>query len=333
MFLLSSIVLTLTAVLAADYAYSHPRVAGAWLDNALSFVHFAAVGAAMTTVLLEAFDLVCGIAIAGVIAFNVRCLNELTHMYVHRFRSTRRRLGGMRQFVLSFVTIVLRGESVQNRFRTHCVEHHPNATELQDPTARTVVECASSSRSAGELFLRLWFSEAISVLVQPMSTSFSRSSRGSGALCVSVRVCVAGLVWMYAGWAGLLAAVVFPFLVLAPAGMALSVSVEHNWAGRTLPAMAYTEFAKRRLRTETVRGFRLRVPRLLDRVLSVTLLPYGDLYHFAHSCRSDLDWAALRSVDEDLRGTVGSSLLSSSLNEQLAVTVSAYSTRAMTIGI
>jgi fatty acid desaturase len=246
-------------------------------------------------------------------ALHLRALNELTHFFLHRLRS----LSRAERAALIAVTLVIRGESLQARMRTHLILHHPNATGIDDPTARQVALAAAASRGATGLLLRLTAGEAWTLHTRPLRALRSGGpDRASAWATLVVRFTATALVWRWCGPGALAGTLLLPTVLWFPLGMAISATIEHNWR-----ASPNQESWATLLERETQRGFRLRTSRGRDRLLSVTAFPYGDLYHYAHSCRPDLPWQRLRAVDRDLRGRLRYQVTCTSLTEQLRTLV------------
>lgn len=98
--------------------------------------------------------------------------------------------------------------------------------------------------------------------------------------------------------------------------------IEHTWARVPVSAPGDAPALGRHVcteavRTEAVRGFRLRARPGADRLLSATLFPYGDPYHYAHSCAPRRPWYELRDLDARLAREVGDRVPRLSLPDQL----------------
>ena len=253
------------------------------------------------------------IVAAVLMTLNLRCLNELTHFSVHLVRLRVRRLSRFDMFVLHAVTLLVRGESVAHRFRVHAIEHHPRATEEGDPTAAAVRRAATRSSSRFALFGHMFAGE-VRAFTWGLLRRPGRPGWGPATFSLAFKLS-ALIVVMLHGIEPAFFLIALPLLLGYPAGMALSVLIEHNWAGRETRAPAPV-LSSGRLAAETRRGFRLRCGSGGDRFLSLTVFPYGDLYHFAHSCYPMLAWYELRKADTEVRKSTGSGLFSSGLSDQ-----------------
>jgi fatty acid desaturase len=108
----------------------------------------------------------------------------------------------------------------------------------------------------------------------------------------------AGVAYEVGGLPVLLGGYLIPRLLIFPQLAWLSLLVEHTWF-ESLPDGDDLS----RIDLEAGRCIRLYRHRALAELLARCLwLPYGDLYHFAHSAHPSVRWNYLRRVDESLGG-------------------------------
>jgi Fatty acid desaturase len=235
-------------------------------------------------------------AVAG--AVKMRHLQEVSHFAVHGVLTRTRRAGIV--LAEAAVHLPLGFVPVPVRRQRHVREHHPNATvagadpnlqELHDAGLRTGV-------TPGRFVLALVF---------PLTpTGAVTTARGIGDnLRISQArwwrlVALAALpavVTVLLGWQAALFAFVLPRLLLYPQLAWMSLLVEHRWwdaeAVTGPPAVI-----------EAARCLRLYPHNpALALFARGTWLPYGDLYHYAHSAHPAVRWNYLPALELSIVGT------------------------------
>jgi fatty acid desaturase len=215
-----------------------------------------------------------------------RHLQEVSHFGVHGCLARGRRLGDLltefaAQGPLALVTVAERRTS-------HVREHHPNATVRGiDPNLAELTRAGVHPGCTRRRF--------VSGLLYPSTPrGLWRTVRGVahnalGRRLPIVAVVVAGTVLL--GGLGGLAALTVARLWLYPQLAWVSLIVEHRWWGAE-PVRG------RPLVVEASRCVRIyRRSPLLALLMRTTVLPYGDLYHFAHSVYPTIRWNYLPAVE------------------------------------
>lgn len=222
----------------------------------------------------------------------MRHLQEISHFAVHGVLTRSSHVGGLlaeaaAHIPLGFVPVPVRRQR-------HVREHHPNATlagvdpnlkELDDAGLRTGVG-------------RLRFALA---LVHPLTPAgIAATARGIAANLRASTSCwprlagfaaVPAAIALAFGWQAGLFAYALPRLLLYPQLAWMSLLVEHTWFdARTVTGSP--------IEVEAARCLRL-YPRnrLLALLVRTTWLPYGDLYHFAHSAHPAVRWNYLPALE------------------------------------
>ncbi|MFE7129966.1 fatty acid desaturase [Streptomyces sp. NPDC057638] len=234
-------------------------------------------------------------AVAG--AVTMRRLQEVSHFAAHGVLTRTRRAGTV--LAEAAVHLPLGFVPVAVRRRRHVREHHPNATVPgTDPNLRELHAAGLCAGVGGRRF--------VGALVFPLTLGgvlatvggigdnlrHGRARWGRLAALAAVPVVVA----VFLGWQAALFAVVLPRLLLYPQLAWMSLLVEHRWwdAERVTGPPGVVE-AGRCLRLYP------RHPALALLARS-TWLPYGDLYHYAHSAHPAVRWNYLPALE---RGAVG----------------------------
>ncbi|MFB6513666.1 fatty acid desaturase [Streptomyces virginiae] len=232
-------------------------------------------------------------AMAG--AVKMRHLQEVSHFAVHGVLTRSSRLGTVLSEVavhlpLGFVPVPIRRQR-------HVREHHPNATVVGlDPNLGDL-------HQAGLLpgVRRLRFALALVFPLTPAGFAFTMHSiaanlRTSAAPWwrLAALLAVPAVLGWTVGWPAAVAVFVVPRLLLYPQLSWMSLLVEHTWFDAetvTGPPAA----------VEAARCLRLYPQNLpLALVARATWLPYGDLFHYAHSAHPSVRWNYLPALERHL---------------------------------
>lgn len=238
----------------------------------------------------------CVVAVlAGAVKF--RHLQEVSHFAVHGVLARDGRLNTLLAEVAVHVPLGFVPVSV--RRRRHVREHHPNATvvgadpNLADLHAAGLRPGATAGRYALAVVHPLT-PAGVSDTVRGLTGLWRES--GAGRLRAAGPVTVTAALATAFGWEAAVFAFLLPRLLLYPQLAWMSLLVEHRWFDpepRTGPPAA----------VEAGRCLRL-YPRntLLALLARGTWLPYGDLYHFAHSAHPAVRWNYLPALEHSLHG-------------------------------
>ena len=226
------------------------------------------------------------------VAVKLRHLQEVSHFAVHGVLTRTRKFGLVLTEIL--VHVPLGYGSVSARRRTHVRQHHPNATVLGvDPNledlrrAGLTADCGPFRFALATVFPltpRGIFHTGRTITVQNASKLTSR-----WRLVAFLAAPVAAVFLL--GWPTAIACVIIPRILLYPQLAWFSLLVEHRWFdAETVNG--------RPLDVEAARCLRLYSRRPAMALLSrATWLPYGDLYHFAHSVHPAVRWNYLPALE------------------------------------
>ncbi|MFI8088371.1 fatty acid desaturase [Streptomyces sp. NPDC086080] len=234
-------------------------------------------------------------ALAGAVKF--RHLQEVSHFAVHGVLTRGGRLNTL--LAEAAVHIPLGFVPVAVRRRRHVREHHPNATiagadpNLAELHAAGLRPGATTARYALALIHPLTPAGAYGT-VRGLTGLWREA--GAGRLRAAGPFMVTAALTVTFGWEAAVFAFVLPRLLLYPQLAWMSLLVEHRWFDPepvTGPPVA----------VEAGRCLRL-YPRnaLLALLARGTWLPYGDLYHFAHSAHPAVRWNYLPALERALGG-------------------------------
>ncbi|MDX3797175.1 fatty acid desaturase [Streptomyces sp. AK04-3B] len=234
-------------------------------------------------------------ALAGAVAF--RRLQEISHFAVHGVLARGGRVNTLLAEVgahlpLGFVPVPVRR-------RRHVREHHPNATVAgADPN---LAELRRAGLRPGVTGVRY----VLGVLHPLTPAGLSSTVRGLGALVREPGsgrlralgpVAVTTTLALLLDWETTVFVYVVPRLLLYPQLAWMSLLVEHRWFDPdavTGPPVV----------VEAGRCLRLYPGnRPLALLARATWLPYGDLYHFAHSAHPAVRWNYLPALERSLNG-------------------------------
>jgi fatty acid desaturase len=240
-----------------------------------------------------------GWALAAVaVAVKFRHLQEVSHFAVHGVLTRSGRAGTA--LTEAAVHVPLGLGPVSARRRRHVREHHPNATVAGvDPNLRELQNSGLRVGVTGPGFLLAFVFPltpvGIAASVRGIAGNLTPGSGHWWRLLgfAALPATVAG----FFGWNALLFAYAVPRLLLYPQLAWLSLLVEHRWWDAqpvTGPPTA----------VEAARCLRL-YPRNAAMALLArsTWLPYGDLYHFAHSAHPAVRWNYLPALEAGALGT------------------------------
>ncbi|MEU3356123.1 fatty acid desaturase [Streptomyces sp. NPDC037389] len=230
------------------------------------------------------------VAVVGV-AVQFRHLQEVSHFAVHGVLARSARVN--RVLAEALVHLPLGLVPVAVRRRRHVRDHHPNATLAADPN---LAELRDAGLVPGASRLRF-----VLALLFPLTPRGIRATvtgiaanlrRSPGRAAVVAAVLAAA--FLVGGPAALVCGVLVPRLLLYPLLAWGSLIVEHTWFDpepRT-GSPAWVE-AGRCMRLYPYQ-------RLLAALAVVVWLPYGDLYHYAHSAHSSVRWNYLSALERHL---------------------------------
>lgn len=235
-------------------------------------------------------------AVAGAVKF--RHLQEVSHFAVHGVLTRSGRMGTF--LAEAAVHVPLGFGPVAVRRRRHVREHHPNATVAGvDPN---LAELHGSGLRAGVtargFVLALVFPltpAGVATTIRGMTGNLVADSARWWRLLglAALPATVAALF----GWQALLFAYAVPRLLLYPQLAWMSLLVEHRWWDAETVIGPPTV-------VEAARCLRL-YPRnpVLALLARGTWLPYGDLYHYAHSTHPAVRWNYLPTLEARILGT------------------------------
>jgi fatty acid desaturase len=226
-----------------------------------------------------------------------RHLQEVSHFAVHGVLARRGRLNTLLAEVA--VHVPLGFVPVAVRRRRHVREHHPNATVAGADPNLTELHRAGLRTGAG-------VARYVLGTVHPLTPRGASGTvrglaalwrePGTGRLRAAGPVIVTAVLALAFGWQAAVFVFVLPRLLLYPQLAWMSLLVEHRWFDPepvTGPPVA----------VEAGRCLRLYpLNTLLALVARGTWLPYGDLYHFAHSAHPAVRWNYLPALERSLTG-------------------------------
>ncbi len=233
--------------------------------------------------------------LAGAVAF--RRLQEISHFAVHGVLARGRRPNTLLAELA--VHVPLGFVPVPVRRRRHVREHHPNATVAgADPNLaelhRAGLRTGATGARCAWAVLRPLTPAGLAATARSL-VALGRTP-GAGRARVAGPVAVAAGTALVFGWKAAVFVVLVPRLLLYPQLAWMSLLVEHRWFDPepvTGPPVA----------VEAGRCLRLYPRNLLLALLArATWLPYGDLYHFAHSAHPAVRWNYLPALERSLCG-------------------------------
>lgn len=238
---------------------------------------------------------------ATAIAVKMRHLQEVSHHAVHGVLTRDRAVGAMLAELAAHAPLGM--VPVQVRWKRHVQRHHPNATVVGvDPNLDDLHRAGLRPGVSRRRFL--------------LGVLFPLSPAGIGRTAVAIAEGVRGQAemgwWRVAvflavpasavafGWPLLIFGWVVPRLLLYPLLAWMSMLAEHRWFDPGVDA-GRTPYRTRSEVIEALRCLRLyRRNRVLEFVARGTWLPYGDLFHYAHSAHPAVRWNYLPALEATL---------------------------------
>ncbi|MDW8478380.1 fatty acid desaturase [Streptomyces scabiei] len=229
-------------------------------------------------------------AAAAGIAVQFRHLQEISHFAVHGVLARTSRAN--RLLAEAFVHHPLALGPVAVRRRRHVRDHHPNATLDSDPNLAELRQAGLRSGTTGPQFAAALIHPLTPRGIYSTVAGIAAGLRGPGAWHrAAVPAALAPAAYLAGGWPALLFGLLVPRLLLYPQLAWLSLLVEHTWFDPDHRTGTPAE-------VEAGRCLRL-YPRnrALAAIAASTWLPYGDLYHYAHSAHPAVRWNYLPALD------------------------------------
>jgi fatty acid desaturase len=232
------------------------------------------------------------VACALLLAIKGRHLQEVSHFGVHTALAADRRLGDWLTEYAAQGPLVL--ATVGNRRESHVRLHHPNATVAGvDPN---LAELANAGMVPGCSLAS--FACALVYPVTPRGLAATMASMcGNGFAFrpgtrsrVPLVTALVGAAFLLGGWWAV-ATLVVARILLYPFMAWFSLLVEHRWFNAE-------PWLGRPIEVEARRCVRVWAGRAATALVArATLLPYGDLYHFAHSVYPTVRWNYMSTVE------------------------------------
>ncbi|BAJ29071.1 MULTISPECIES: fatty acid desaturase [Kitasatospora] len=232
---------------------------------------------------------------AVAVAVKARHLQEVSHFAVHGVLTRTPRLGTL--LAEACVHLPMGLGPVEDRRRRHVREHHPNATVAgRDPNLADLERAGlrpgvGRARYAAGIVFPLTPAGAAATC-RSIAANLAPGAYGWGRAAAFVAVPTAAC--LLGGWPGAVFGYVLPRLLLYPQLAWLSLIVEHRWfdaAPSTGGPVA----------VEAGRCLRLYPTGPAAALFArATWLPYGDLFHFAHSAHPAVRWNYLPALERVL---------------------------------
>jgi fatty acid desaturase len=228
------------------------------------------------------------------VGVKLRHLQETTHFAAHGILAKNKKLGYiLAELAFQSPACML---SIEKRRQQHVVEHHPNAT--RDGLDPNLVELANSGLRPGcsrlELIRGLMHPVTLTGLLNTM-VGFAHSFRTAKLTRlhnnIFLLLLLPGASYLLAGIDGLVFGYIIPRTVVYPMLAWASVLVEHNYfIGKISPGRPYDVERQRCVRLYPSN-------KVLELISRASWLPFGDLFHFAHSVFPRLRWNYLPRAD------------------------------------
>ncbi|MCL7382173.1 fatty acid desaturase [Streptomyces sp. 35G-GA-8] len=230
---------------------------------------------------------------AAAVAVHFRHLQEISHAAVHGVLARTPRANQLLADVFAHHPLGL--GPVTSRRRRHVRDHHPNATQADDPNLAELRQAGLRPHTTGLAYTTALIHPLTPRGIRGTAVGFATHLRGPGAwhrTAVPAALCAAA--YAAGGWPALLCGLLIPRLLLYPQLAWMSLLAEHTWFDpdhRTgTPAQI-----------EAGRCLRLYPHnRALAAIAATTWLPYGDLHHYAHSAHPGLRWNYLPALEQHL---------------------------------
>ncbi|GLW74485.1 hypothetical protein Kpho02_67830 [Kitasatospora phosalacinea] len=235
-------------------------------------------------------------AAALAMAVKFRHLQEVSHFAVHGVLTRSPHLGTL--LAETCVHLPLGLGPVADRRRRHVREHHPNATvtgvdpNLADLEQAGLLPGTTRARYAAGIVFPLTPAglaatcRSIAANVRPAIHGWSRTAALAAVLAAAL---------ILGGWPAGVFGLAVPRLLLYPQLAWMSLIVEHRWFDAAPPA------GPGPVALEAGRCLRLYPSSPAMALLARgTWLPYGDLFHFAHSAHPAVRWNYLPALEKAL---------------------------------
>jgi fatty acid desaturase len=232
------------------------------------------------------------VAAVMLLAVKGRHLQEVSHFGVHTALAANRRLGDLLTEFTAQGPMIL--ATVGNRRESHVRLHHPHATIIGvDPNLTELTAAGMFPGCSPASFVR-----ALVYPVTPRGLMATLSGlwwnglafRSTTRSRLPLVLALSGSAYLLGGWRAIVAVAVAR-LALYPLMAWFSLLVEHRWFNAE-PCRG------RPIEVETRRCVRVWAQRsVLALVARAIFLPYGDLYHFAHSVYPTIRWNYLPTVE------------------------------------
>jgi len=231
------------------------------------------------------------VAVAAITAVKLRHLQEASHFAAHGvlFRSMRAgdAITGLAVHApLGYVPVAERRER-------HVRRHHPNAAiPGVDPNLDALTAAGLRPGASLPAFITGVLYPLTPRGVLGTLRSIDTSLRMAGVASAAVFFLVPATAFALGGTRLLIAGYLIPRILLYPQLAWTSLLVEHTW-------FEPVPLAAGRGETEAARCVRVyRRKRVSEIVARCVWLPYGDLYHYAHSAHPSVRWNYLPRVEE-----------------------------------
>ncbi|GAA3419536.1 fatty acid desaturase [Streptosporangium vulgare] len=230
--------------------------------------------------------------IALLVSIEFRCLQEVSHYAVHRSLCRTRRVGDLLANMGFQFPLALR--DLTQRRVVHVRRHHPNAIiPGVDPNLEDLADAGlSPGCTKGRFILGVLFPMTPRGVYRTGRDVWQvlTSSRQRKWVLLSAAAMAVGA-YLLGGPLGLAFGFLIPRILIYPELSWISLLVEHRWFDRP-PDRG------NRVSVEAARCQRLYHGKpVLEALAGHTLLPYGDLRHFAHSAYPMIRWNYLRAVE------------------------------------
>lgn len=230
------------------------------------------------------------VGFAAVLGLQLRRLQEITHFGVHGVLARSRRANEVLTDVFFQAPVGL--SHLTDRRRTHVREHHPNATNVDlDPNRETLSRAGLRPGMSRRGFLGVVLFPLTPTGLAAAVAEYLRNLRRGGVSWVFAAAVLPVSVSLLGGVNGFLWGFLVARFAVYPALAWLSLLVEHRWC----QPVAMTGAADL---DEAARCLRLYPRGPIRRALArATWLPYGDLFHYAHSRHPAVRWNYLNALD------------------------------------
>ncbi|MFE3946403.1 fatty acid desaturase [Streptomyces sp. NPDC059118] len=226
-------------------------------------------------------------------AVQFRHLQEISHFAVHGVLARTTRANRLLAEVFAHHPLGL--GPVALRRRRHVRDHHPNATLADDPNLAELTRAGLRPGISGLPYVAALLHPLTPRGVLATAAGLAAGLRGPGGWHrAAALVTVPAAAYLAGGWPAVLVGTLVPRLLLYPQLAWMSLLVEHTWfdPDRRSGTPDHVE-AGRCLRLYPHN-------RALATLAAATWLPYGDLYHYAHSAHPSVRWNYLPALEAQL---------------------------------